>query len=330
MAQLGDTIVNGDLNILGDLHVGGASNIGNNNNVKVLYDDKEIALTSEMQNIPLNSPSSNYNFLMIALRSGWNYTSTWIIPKIDYGRNNICPVFDNEGNFDLAYSRGITDTKFPVQNKKPLGGVVLMSIWGLFPTTSANSNIQGTTDLTGLLNLFYPVGSYYETSDANFNPNTSWGGTWVQDTKGQVMVSKSDTGTFNTVGNNIGSETKTLVTDNLPAHNHGLNSHTHTYDKSNGTSGSTTLTIDQIPAHSHTIFKKIGSVYAAGTDRGGVDTNNTQSTGTTGGGKGHTHTVSVTSTNTGKSSGNTADTGKGTAFSVVQNSKVCIRWHRTA
>ena len=36
-------------------------------------------------------------------------------------------------------------------------------------------NIQGTLALTGLLNLFYPVGSYYETSDTNFDPNTKWG-----------------------------------------------------------------------------------------------------------------------------------------------------------
>lgn len=28
----------------------------------------------------------------------------------------------------------------------------------------------------------YPVGSYYETSDSNFNPNTEWGGTWVKET----------------------------------------------------------------------------------------------------------------------------------------------------
>lgn len=27
-----------------------------------------------------------------------------------------------------------------------------------------------------LLDLFYPVGIYIETSDGNFNPNTSWGG----------------------------------------------------------------------------------------------------------------------------------------------------------
>ena len=49
-------------------------------------------------------------------------------------------------------------------------------------------NIQGTLGLTGLLNLFYPVGSYYETSDINFDPNISWGGTWVQDTVGRCTV----------------------------------------------------------------------------------------------------------------------------------------------
>ena len=44
-------------------------------------------------------------------------------------------------------------------------------------------------DLTAILNevlpplptvdMFFPVGSYYETSDASFDPNVSWGGTWV-------------------------------------------------------------------------------------------------------------------------------------------------------
>ena len=29
---------------------------------------------------------------------------------------------------------------------------------------------------TGLINLIYPVGSYFETSDTGFNPNTAWGG----------------------------------------------------------------------------------------------------------------------------------------------------------
>lgn len=35
---------------------------------------------------------------------------------------------------------------------------------------------------------FYPVGSYYETSDSNFDPNNSWGGTWVSETIKDVYV----------------------------------------------------------------------------------------------------------------------------------------------
>lgn len=61
--------------------------------------------------------------------------------------------------------------------------------------------------ISQLLDLFYPVGSYYETSDASFNPNTAWGGTWVEDTKGRVTVAKADSGTFVTLGGTGGSET---------------------------------------------------------------------------------------------------------------------------
>ena len=30
----------------------------------------------------------------------------------------------------------------------------------------------------GLIDTFYPVGSYYENSDTKFDPNKAWGGTW--------------------------------------------------------------------------------------------------------------------------------------------------------
>ena len=29
--------------------------------------------------------------------------------------------------------------------------------------------------ISGLLDLFYPIGSYYETSDPDFDPNVEWG-----------------------------------------------------------------------------------------------------------------------------------------------------------
>ena len=49
---------------------------------------------------------------------------------------------------------------------------------------------------TNILNTFYPVGSYYETSDTSFNPNTAWGGTWVLEIAGQVHVSGATSGTY--------------------------------------------------------------------------------------------------------------------------------------
>lgn len=60
-------------------------------------------------------------------------------------------------------------------------------------------------DALRMLNVFYPVGSYYETSDVDFNPNISWGGTWVEDSAGRVLVAQ-DSGTFDTVGGTGGTE----------------------------------------------------------------------------------------------------------------------------
>ena len=228
-------------------------------------------------------------------------------------------------------------------------------------------NLRGGQQL--LVDLFYPVGTYYETSIESFDPNISWGGTWVLDTKGQTLVSKSDSGIFSVLNGNVGSETKKLTVSNLPSHNHtigahshGLNNHIHTYAKPNsstgnssGNTGSTTLTLNQIPSHSHKISNY---AWAAMTKRQqSHDVNQYVSPGgwtydqmpvdtqASGGGQGHTHSlnnhshsISTTSTNSGGASGSTANSsqfnsgsvGSGTAISVVQNSKICIRWHRIA
>ena len=64
----------------------------------------------------------------------------------------------------------------------------------------------GESDLKAeMLDTFYPIGSYYETSDTNFDPNIAWGGTWLEDTAGRVLVAM-DSGTFSTVGATGGSE----------------------------------------------------------------------------------------------------------------------------
>jgi len=76
----------------------------------------------------------------------------------------------------------------------------------------------------------YPVGSYYETSDANFDPNVTWGGTWVKDSDGKVTVAQDTADTsFDVIGETGGSKDAVI-----PYHNHSftgnaLGSHAHTH-----------------------------------------------------------------------------------------------------
>lgn len=78
------------------------------------------------------------------------------------------------------------------------------------------------------IDIVYPVGSYYETSNISFNPNTAWGGTWVEDSKGRVTVGMDTTQTeFDTIGETGGEKTHTLTIQEMPSHSH--NSVGHTY-----------------------------------------------------------------------------------------------------
>ena len=74
--------------------------------------------------------------------------------------------------------------------------------------TLADDNYLAVYGGTSLLDIFYPVGTYYETSNTSFDPNVAWGGVWVEDSTGRVTVSR-DSGTFDTVGATGGNETNT-------------------------------------------------------------------------------------------------------------------------
>lgn len=57
--------------------------------------------------------------------------------------------------------------------------------WGIEPSSLVGEAIVGQSTVGGgnnIFDTFYPVGSYYETSDSTFDPNTAWGGTWNKDT----------------------------------------------------------------------------------------------------------------------------------------------------
>lgn len=74
--------------------------------------------------------------------------------------------------------------------------------------------------ISDLLNMFYPVGSVYETMDSSFDPNKKWGGTWER-IKGRVLVGVDENDSdFNTVEKIGGEKTHKLSVSEIPSHSH--------------------------------------------------------------------------------------------------------------
>lgn len=131
--------------------------------------------------------------------------------------------------------------------KKYLDDAGVLYFWGKLkayfqPKLVSGTNIKtiNNTSLLGSGNIsissgasvldFYPVGSYYETSDTSFNPNTTWGGTWELETEGQVHIGAGSTYTVSGATSNTtdgGEATHTLTTSEMPSHTHTQNSHSH-------------------------------------------------------------------------------------------------------
>ena len=87
-----------------------------------------------------------------------------------------------------------------------------------YPSTKTPINATNLNNMQKLLvDLIHPIGTYYETSNSEFNPNTAWGGTWILENDGTNLVSKSndEESIFNVdIGTIIGNEN----------HSHTLNS----------------------------------------------------------------------------------------------------------
>jgi hypothetical protein len=75
----------------------------------------------------------------------------------------------------------------------------------------------------------HPVGEYYWTSNASFNPATAWGGTWERIQDGRCLISNNGS---HSVGSTGGSETVTLSLSQIPSHSHP---HTHKHKHTRGT-----------------------------------------------------------------------------------------------
>ena len=81
--------------------------------------------------------------------------------------------------------------------------------------------VAGLPPAMDLVNIFYPVGSIYISTESTFDPNTAWGGTWVAWGAGKVPVGvdASDTD-FDTAEKTGGEKTHKLTVAEMPSHSH--------------------------------------------------------------------------------------------------------------
>lgn len=180
---------------------------------------------------------------------------------------------------------------------------------------SSLSVLNGAGQLTSLVDLIYPVGSYYETSDPNFNPATYWGGKWELEPAGRVNISGASSGTYtvpNTGGRPTASGSGSVP---VPYHNHTGNSFS--------VSGQAASNGD----HHHTVGRNVDKLQS-GTNRdqlvgtsGGTTTSATSTTGA------HTHDVTGTATGSTSYAGST-DAKVTISVSTIQPWRAVYRWHR--
>lgn len=185
-------------------------------------------------------------------------------------------------------------------------------------------NIGSIYDDNGnsLLDIFYPVGSYYETSDWTFNPNSSWGGVWEEELDGTVLVSwgqrDSSTAAYD-YGDTFGTRYVTLTSSNMP-------SHTHSFSATTGSTSLTgSVTIGAANSSAGTgLLNTISGIFSRSTNTHYYDNTDRVSM------SGMYNTLNIDATHTHSVSGTTGSTGSGSSFDIAQPSKVVVRWHRTA
>jgi microcystin-dependent protein len=208
--------------------------------------------------------------------------------------------------------------------------------------------------LNDTANAIYPVGAVY-ISFVSTSPASLFGGTWTR-LKDTFLLANGDSYAANTTG---GSATKTITVNNLPAHNHSVNSagaHTHTATTASSGSHSHSASTASSGAHTHekgsmNITGVVCGVNAGGAEgafsrdsvRGGyINVGMTAHndiaywkfnaasswTGATASNGAHTHTVTVNSN--GAHTHTTNNTGGSQPINIMPPYTTVYMWRRTA
>ena len=147
--------------------------------------------------------------------------------------------------------------------EKLVSGVNIKSINGESLLGNGNMIISGggggggSTDQ--LLDMFYPVGSYYETSKSTseFNPNIAWGGTWELESGGRVHVGAgaNEANTTNNWGSYAANTNTWVVGEKGGETRHLL------YANESGFPGASGYSDYQLGTHSHNLTSGAGAYF---------------------------------------------------------------------
>ena len=115
-------------------------------------------------------------------------------------------LYDDTDTTGVTYTTNLPSATFPIDILKNGSAMGIMT-----PAVSGQL-------LKIWVDAIYPVGSYYETSKSptEFNPNTYFGGTWVQEVQGQVHVSAGSSYPVTTTNATAGGSKDAVVV----AHTH--------------------------------------------------------------------------------------------------------------
>lgn len=235
------------------------------------------------------------------------------------------PVNTSESPNSLQRSKAYSVGDYAYSSKIPTWGYLECITAGTTASEEPampNTINETVTDGTAVFKLYHvalqshPVGSVRDFTEEDFNPNTSWGGTWEKASAGRVLVaagaySESGFSHTYTVGETGGEAKHQLTTDELPSHNHAATSSTQTATGQFGTGGD-----------SEYLYKaQTSGVFSNGASNGkgsGSSSGLKDRTGYLNFNYSHAHTVTVKATGTGKKHENRMP------FEAV------IRWKRTA
>lgn len=269
----------------------------------------------------------------------------------------------NKPDYDAVADIEVLNDNSDIIDEMFDGTHLVESVNGVTPTDGAVTIDLGVTSVNGqtgavtitersvkqLIDIIYPVGTYYETTNTNFNPNTAWAGTtWQRITDGRVLIAG---GGDYTVGSNYGEKTHKITTSEMPVHSHSAssaNNGAHGHTASTGSAGAHTHTRGTMNITGHFFsehsgnYPSGGAFYYGGNDNnrgiGSTDNDNQMTyfdasrswSGATSSAGAHTHTVTVNNNGAHAHTITVGNSGSGTAMSLVQPSKAVARWLRTA